>query len=224
ILEAFELIKDRKTPDRMYLRYNLLANMANFMRIQGNYEIALKLIEDTTESLLEADLIDEQVWKAITNSRKASIYAKMGELKTSEKLFCSSYNLISKSNCVLRKEIVGRSIGTLNLRMNNWNKAIDIFNQGFKESIKLRTRKGTVYNANGLIIALLKIGENNKAIKIYEELIGEEDIWLAGRDISTKNGIKQLTLSKKLPEISLSLHEIDLEDTGPVSIASVLRG
>jgi tetratricopeptide (TPR) repeat protein len=225
LVNAFELVKTGQSAERMYLRYNLLANMASFMMIQEKYEIALKLIEDTFTPLLEdVSLNDKSLWRATSLTRLGTIHAKLGNLELASNQFQQSLMLIRMHKCELREEILERSVGTLHLLLGRWEEANLVFRNGYIKARNMRSRKGVIMHAKGLVIANRELGNLSEAKRIYNELIGTEAIWLAGEGVGASVGVYELEVPRNLPGIALSIPEVDLEDLGSISVSSILKG
>lgn len=223
VLEAFDLVREGRTPDRMYLRYNLLGNMGSLMEIQGEYDVALKLAEDTFDPALAEGLANEQEWRAMLTSRRAMLHAKRGDLETARALFAEARSSIEAAGCAVRTEILERSVGILDLRLGAWGRARERFARGLECSLALRSRRGTTVHGGGLVVALREGGEPGKARQVYERLAETEGVWLAAEGTPAVAAVESLKAPERPHGLSLSIPEIDLEDMAKVSVAQLLQ-
>ncbi|MEM7039100.1 MAG: hypothetical protein AAF570_19135, partial [Bacteroidota bacterium] len=108
LTKAFGLVKKGHNPDRIYLRYNLLTNMSSFLSIQGEYNLALRLLEQTFETISQPDEESKGVWNSAPPSLRAPLYAKIGQLDIAITLLEDARIRVVQQGCPIRQEMLGR--------------------------------------------------------------------------------------------------------------------
>jgi len=221
---AFELVKEGRSPDRLYLRYNLLSNMSSFMELEGQHEVALRLIDSAFTPDLSEGLPDEDEWRALIGTRRAGLYAKAGDFANAERFYREAVELLTAADRPICAETVRRSLGTVVLAAGRSGDAESEFRLGLSDALAARSARGSRAHGAGLVTALAAQGRQREALDVIHELGETESLWLA--DLKRFPGAipQSISASLRLYGLSTGIPEVELEENSGLSVANVLQG
>lgn len=222
--KAFELVRDGRARDRIYLRYNLLGNMSSLMEIGGNYTVALDLLNRTFDESLAHGTENEREWLAQQRCMRASLAARSGDIATAVPIFNDARALMIETDRPVWAEALGRSEATARFQSGDIEGAHQVFAKCLDEARALRSRLGVEIHAAGLAACQAGTGRTRDAIATLRFIGAQEDVWLVDRQALDQGDLSDLRVRDTYYGPSLSIPEVDLEDMAPASVAGALRG
>ncbi|WP_372096388.1 hypothetical protein [Tistrella mobilis] len=226
---AFEAVREGRSPDRTYLRFNLLGNMSKLMEIRGEYAVALDLIARTFGDVL--DTVEEaggtwggDHWGASRSAMQAAIMARSGDRAGALPLFRSALDAVNRADRPLAREMLQRSVGCALLDLGRVDEAAEVFAQGLAAALDQRNRTGAGIHGAGLAVARASRGQTAAARDLVMALGQEDGLWLVDPDAAHAGDLSGLRPPASYAGLATSIPEIDLEELHPVSIARVLHG
>jgi tetratricopeptide (TPR) repeat protein len=222
--EAFNTVHGQNSPDRTYLRFNLLGNIGTLLEINGEFRLALKLNDDAFDASLASGLDNENELRAHLITRRGSLLAKIGDFEEANRLYGEAVGLMQGISCPIREETLLRSEGALRLRLGRGSHARESFERGLDLAMSLRSRLGVVTHGRGLVCVLRDNGDISRARDVYAMLAEEEGVWLTDHRPSVSEAIKLVKPPDRINGLSMSIPEVDLEELAPKSIAAAVRG
>lgn len=229
-LETFGLLKRASQEvrsgagsDRVYLRFNLLKNMSNFLEIQGKHEEALYAIEAAFDSDIH-ELPDTKDWNAHLATRKAALLTRTAQYGRAIGIYEATIDYLRKTGQQACIETVRRSLGTAALMNEDFSLAATHFEQGLREALAARSLTGLQTHGLGLIHSLAKQGKHSRAIEITREIADEENVHLVDLTRDIRNQVDRIEIPVRLYGLPTSLPEIDLENLSDASVSRTLHG
>ncbi|WP_188582296.1 hypothetical protein P7L64_25050 [Tistrella bauzanensis] len=224
LTRAFAGVTRGHTPDRTYLRFNLLGNMSNLMEIRGEYAVALDLLTKTFDEDLTARIDDGGLSRAAQLCMRAGLMARSGDPASALPLFTTAHQLVAAANRPLSAEILARSLGATQLRLGLVDQARTVFTQGLDQALAQRGAAGARAHGAGLATCHLRQGRPDQALDLVMRLGDEDGLWLVPPDAAHARDLSALAPPSSFSSLPTSLPEIDLEGLHGVSIARVLHG
>lgn len=224
LTRAFAGVTRGHTPDRTYLRFNLLGNMSNLMEIRGEYAVALDLLTKTFDEDLTARIDDGGLSRAAQLCMRAGLMARSGDPASALPLFATAHQLVTAANRPLNVEILARSLGATQLRLGLVDQARTVFAQGLDQALAQRGAAGARVHGAGLATCHLRQGRPDQALDLVMRLGDEDGLWLVPPDAAHARDLSALAAPSSFSSLPTSLPEIDLEGLHGVSIARVLHG
>ncbi|MEN2977389.1 hypothetical protein WG924_09510 [Tistrella sp. 25B02-3] len=224
LTRAFAGVTRGHTPDRTYLRFNLLGNMSNLMEIRGEYAVALDLLTKTFDEDLTARIDDGGLSRAAQLCMRAGLMARSGDPASALPLFATAHQLVTAANRPLSVEILARSLGTTQLRLGLADQARTVFTAGLDQALASRGAVGARIHGAGLATCHLRQGRPDQALDLVMRLGDEDGLWLVPPDAAHARDLSALAPPSSFSSLPTSLPEIDLEGLHGVSIARVLHG
>jgi len=222
--QAFELVRQGATRDRIYLRYNLLGNMSSLMEIGGNHSVALDLLSQTFDESLARGRSNEREWLAQQRCMRAALMARAGDIADAVPVFAEARALMIETDRPVSAEALGRSEATARFQSGDVDGAQQVFAQCLTEAQALRSRLGVETHAAGLAACHMASGQPADAIALLREIGKAEGVWPVDEDALDRDDLSGLRIVDTYYGLSLSMPEVDLEDMAPASIAGALRG
>jgi hypothetical protein len=224
VCTAFEMVREGRSRDRIYLRFNLLANMSSLMDIVGEHALAHELQVKTFDESLARGLAEEDAWLAQRRSSLAMLKAHAGDLAGAADGFADARARMLDADRPLCAETLTRSLATARFQQGRFEAAEALFADGLARARTTRSRVGVQVHAAGLAASRLRLGRDTAARRGLRELGDQEDIWPVPAAKLDAGDLSALAEPTRYFGLSTSIPEIDLEDNGTVSIARALRG
>ncbi|WP_425101845.1 hypothetical protein [Tropicibacter sp. S64] len=221
---ASDLVREGRSRDRVYLRYNLLGNMSNLMEIGGNHPLALDLLNRTFDESLAKGSANEREWLAQQRCMRAALMARAGDAAFAAPVFAEARALMQETDRPIGAEALARSQATALYQSGDLDAARAVFATGIGEARALRSRLGLETHLAGLAACDLALGREQDALSILEQIGKEEDVWPVDAAALARRDLSGLRIRDTYYGLSLSIPEVDLEDMAPASIAGALRG
>ncbi|MEF2293794.1 tetratricopeptide repeat protein [Virgibacillus dokdonensis] len=140
-MEAYRLISHEKSFHLIYLKFNLLANIAFLLEILGNYTKAIDFWEKSFAPILASDDQYREGEKALTY-RLGILYLNLGDLGKSEVLLKRALALAKSEDNPFHINVIFYAIGYLKILNNDsYNTTLDLINKGKNLSIHLGDSK-----------------------------------------------------------------------------------
>lgn len=210
--EAFDLVRDGTHPARIYLRFNLLANMAFLMEMQGNYDLAINIFDNTFAFQLDQSPTKQARWRSTIGYRLGLLHYRARRMTEAYQLIQESAEQDAITEIWATQERILRALGHIAIDRGAFAEAASAFAQGLEICRKARSAEGTREHARGLISTLLLEDKKQQAQEIYENLYEEEGLHLTRGSILDFSELKEeLRPSPLSPKLPAYIPEIDLE-------------
>lgn len=220
VREAFRRVEHGDDPERVYLRFNLLGNMSTLLAIEGQWDHALRLLDEAFMPLFEtfddADLAHLQ-------SERAALLARSGRPGEALSLYRTARDALLGDDRPVCAERLNRSVGTLERRLGRLADAEATFADGVRRALEARSRQALTVNAGGLAVCLVEQGRDREAGDAVA-LAASEGVALGDPELAGSERLRSVPPPEGLTGLSTSLPEVDLEHQPPASIAGALRG
>ena len=217
---AFDRVRHGRTPNRSYLRFNLVGNMSTLMEISGNDRAVSYLAQASNELIAGGSGSD---WLAHLKCLKAARMARLGNVRGAASIFAETRLYTQKADQPIFAEILGRSLATARFKAGDIDAAGELFEECLVESRVLRSRTGVEVHATGIAVCHLLRGDKRAAQAVLEDMASEEDVWCLSKSCLEAGDLSQLKIKENFPTLPMSIPEVDLEGTVR-STASVLYG
>ena len=224
VCTAFEMVREGRSRDRVYLRFNLLANMSSLMDIVGEHALAHDLQVKTFDESLARGLAEENAWLAQRRSSLAMLKAHAGDLAGAAAGFADARERMIEADRPLCAETLTRSLATARFQEGRLDAAEALFADGLARARATRSRVGVQVHAAGLAASRMRRGCDAAARQGLREIGELEGVWPVPAEQLDAGGLSGLAAPARYFGLSTSIPEIDLEDNGTVSIARALRG
>ena len=209
---AFGLVQDGDDPARAYLRFNLLANCALLMEMQGQWDVAIDIFTKTfdfTDS--ESETIRQRSRRAL-GYRAGVLHFRAGRVEEAHRLLQDAVEQDAAIDGWATYERVLRAVGSVALARGTLTEAADIFATGLDICRNARSAEGTREHARGLCSALMLAGKRHQASVVCDTLSAEEGITV-GSDLS-----RPIAVTPPSPKLPAYIPEVDLEGIPAIDI------
>lgn len=218
--QAFALIRDGVEPERLYLRFNLLANLSFLLEMSGRYDLAI----DTLSRAFDIDL--ESSWSA--QRLQSTLAYRIGVLHYRAGEFDHALAWLERAieqDKILAlwatRERILRAIGTAALYSKRVEQAEATFREGLNICREERSAEGVREHGRGLAATLLSQGKLARARELVAMLREEDGISLSSEPTLNEEALRPSPPSPKLPAY---IPEIDLEGIPVIDLNRFLGG
>ncbi|NEP00410.1 MAG: tetratricopeptide repeat protein [Symploca sp. SIO2E9] len=220
---AFDLVREGASPERVYLRFNLLRNISHFLEIQQHYDLAIKTWQETFEDIVNKGVGQEHVAHATVNYRLGYLHYKASHFRESTHFLNAALESIEKVGCDFRTLRILRAIGTLFLVQKQFDEASEVFTRGLELSLDHRLLADSRYHLQGLVMTYTRSEHDQAAYRVLDQMRAKEP------EIVESHGFLDTHFQLwKLPQLDSSLPntvaEVDLEDIPSLPVSKILTG
>jgi len=213
VRDAFGLVRDGGHAARIYLRFNLLANSAFLMEMQGNYDLAIDIFSKTFDFGLDRSLTEKRDGSSALNYRIGTLHYRARRLDEASRLLQDAAQQDTATENWATQERILRALGTIALDRGAFAEAATVFNSGLEICRNSRSAEGTREHGRGLITAFLLDGKAQRARDVYETLSTEEGLTVIPAGKLTPDHLdKDVRPSPPSPKLPAYIPEVDLED------------
>lgn len=211
--KAFSLVQNRYEKAEVYLKFNLLANLAFLMEIQGKYTKAIRIFEKTFDDELYNSSDDKIKWKTILGYRLGLLYYKSGNTEKSLEQF-NQFMPYYKNHFKepYMQERILRAYGFILLKSGHVTEALNTFQEGKNICEQEYFTEGFVYHCSGILTALNALKKTQD--KLFKNIKGQLDRCHVDIDFNNINAL----LSFPSPKLPAYIPEIDLEDIPGINL------
>ena len=210
--QAFGLVQDGDDPSRSYLRFNLLANCALLMEMQGHYDVAIDIFTKTFDFTdAESPTIRDRSRRAL-GYRAGVLHYRAGRVELAHTLLQDAVDEDGGTDGWPTYERVLRAVGSVALARGAVTEAADIFGRGLDICRRARSAEGTREHARGLCSALMLAGKLQQARSVFDMLSAEEGVTV-GTDLS-----RLAAVTPPSPKLPAYVPEVDLEGIPAIDI------
>ena len=210
--EAFDLVAEGDDPARSYLRFNLLANSAFLMEIQGNYKLAIDTLEKTFTVETEDASDRKERWHSTLAYRIGVLHFRAGALEPGRRYLLDAAQQDAHTENWATQERILRALGLIEFDLGKAEQAVATFSRGLHLCREARFAEGVREHGRGLAASLLALGEKPRAQQLLDRLASEEGLVLlpavAPSSLYDPGALRPSLPSPKLPAY---FPEIDLE-------------
>lgn len=138
-MEAYKLISNQTSFRLIYLKFNLLANIAFLLEIQGRYDQAINFWEKSFAPILANDGDYQEGEKSLTY-RLGVLKIHLNKYEESRKHLNRSLQLAEVENNQFHINVILYALGYLEISIGNHKESIRYLNEGYKISLHLGDR------------------------------------------------------------------------------------
>lgn len=212
VRNAFELVRTGNDPARTYLRFNLLANSAFLLEMQGKNDLAIDVLRETFDFPVDDAPGKKHRWRSTIGYRIGVLHYRAGRLEESYRLLQEAAEEDALTDSWATQERILRALGRVALDRHACADAAAIFATGLDICRRSRVAEGTREHGLGLIAALLQDGQERRAWDVNSTLRTEEGLAVVpGDDHSLSRQSTDLRPSPPSPKLPAYIPEIDLE-------------
>jgi tetratricopeptide (TPR) repeat protein len=216
--EAFNLVKDGDDPARTYLRFNLLANTAFLLEMQGRYDLAIDLFHKAFDLDVEEVPNLKERWLSTIGYRIGVLHYRASEFDRAYSLLQVAAENDSNAENWSTYERILRALGVVMLELGFSSEAALTFTRGLNICQKARSADGTREHGRGLFAALTMSGQDQKARETYQALKAEEEIEIVSDEEVASGCLSQVRPNPPSPKLPAYIPEIDLEGIPGIDI------
>lgn len=220
-LDAFELVRDGNHPARYYLRYNLLANAAFLMEMQGQFDVALEIFQEAYDFGLQKAQSSEDRWKSTLGYRVGVLHYRAGRFEQAEAFLRAALDREWLAENWAHQERLLYALGRVSLQRKAYRQASSLFDQGLKICLRVRAARGARDHGRGRAVALSRQGKIRAANSFCGRLSRQEGLALWPTGVVSAD---DLPLTEPSPKLPAYFPEIDLEDIPAVDLSRYLGG
>jgi hypothetical protein len=195
---AFNLVREIDSNQAVYLRYNLLANMAFLMEIGERWEVAISLMEQVFAIEMGHTFSDKGKWDASLSYRLGLLYLGAGDHEKCKQWLERSLSGTTDESWFLRERVL-RGVVVAAFKRGDHSSVLAAANEGFELCIANRSFDGTVWHGTSLSKLFRLLNDTQNYNRIQNRLTDE------GIDLPSV----ERPVSPKLPAY---IPELDLED------------
>jgi tetratricopeptide (TPR) repeat protein len=217
---AFNLIRDGAAPERLYLRFNLLANLSFLLEMSGRYDHAIATLSRAFDIDLPPSASAHRLRSTLAY-RVGVLHYRAGELDRAVVCLDRAIEYDEHVELWSTRERILRAMGVVALRSDHAGRAEAAFRQGLNICRAERSAEGTWEHGRGLVTALLLQDERHKARDVFETVREEEGLLLTAAFPPQDETSQPSPPSPKLPAY---IPEIDLEGIPAIDLNRFLGG
>lgn len=222
--QAFDLVRDGTEPARLYLRFNLLANLSFLLEISGRYDVAIQTLNRAFDMELGSGDSAYRM-RSTLGYRIGVLYSRVGHLDRALECLDRAAEQDHYIELWSTHERILRAIGSVALQRRDIGRAEIAFQQGLDICRAERSAEGTWEHGRGLATTLLLQGARDKALDVIETLLNEEGLQLMSASACRDNVLPDtLQPSPPSPKLPAYIAEIDLEGIPRVDLNRFLGG
>lgn len=174
VRSAFDLVRSGHDSGRVYLRFNLLANMAFLMEMSNQYDAAISALRDAFD-IDTGDSPQQSSRRQQTLSyRVGMLQLRGGELAEARRSFVSAESAADQP--WFMRERVLRGAGSVDVARGELLFAADRFAEGLELSLGGRSRDGARWHGLALARTLNDFRDRQRADEVIEQLREDEGI------------------------------------------------
>jgi tetratricopeptide (TPR) repeat protein len=220
--EAFSLVRTGDSPARFYLRFNLLANAAFLLEIQGKYTLAAEVLTRAFDQEPEGSQSVRKSFRSAMAYRLGTLSYRSGDHPKALRLLKEATNIETDDGSGATLEHVLRARGIVAMALRDFDEAEMSFSTGLNICLRGRFAEGAREHGRGLVVTLCEDDRLTEAEHIVQQLIDEGIPICTLPRASAKEA--QLQLSSPAPKLPAYIPEIDLEDVPAVNLNRFLSG
>jgi hypothetical protein len=218
--EAFRLVRDGSTPARAYLRFNLVANSAFLVEMEGNFELAIELLSktfDVTEGGTVSDVALRN-GRAALGYRLGMLHYRAGERDQAARLLEEAAGQDLAVESWATRERILRALGAVQFDRGELTAAADAFATGLALCEDGRAAEGAFEHGRGLFAALVAAGRREEAEELRARLHDEEELKLFAEHADATTLEERFLPSTPSPKLPAYIPEIDLEEVPEIDL------
>lgn len=210
--KALELVPDGDSAARVYLRFNLLANLAFLMELGGNFDVAIDTFAKAFDFGLDEFQGRRSRWQSTLGYRIGVLHYRAGRLQEAYRRLSEAAEWDTAEESWPTQERILRALGLVALKRGSLVEACEIFSKGCSLCLEARAADGLREHASGWINALLMGGQRRRANEIYEQLVIEENVVLSSAEpLRSETSYISMPSSELSPKLPAYYPEVDLE-------------
>jgi tetratricopeptide (TPR) repeat protein len=213
---AFALVREGDSRARGYLRFNLLANLAFLLEMQGAYLHAIQLLQRAFGDETGGDGPESRDARYTLQYRAAVLHHRAGQHREALELLrkASAFEPFPE-NWAARQRIL-YALGAVASETGRFDEAREAFCEGLELCRAARSAAGFRDHLTGLARTLQSMGHMAEYEQTLARAGQEEDMSFSGADLAAP-----FSIAPKLPAY---VPEVDLEDIPAVDINRYLSG
>ncbi len=210
---AFGLVRDGDSPARAYLRFNLLANSAFLLEMDGAHTDAIKVLERAFNEETTGSDYESRDAACTLQYRSGVLYYRSGDKHKALTLLRNAAafdpfpeNWASRQQILFAEGVVALESGLL-------QDSLEAFSEGLALCKSARSAAGFHDHLNGTLRTLTLMGRSSEHDLLVDQVEHEEGILFSSSPL--------LTLPPKLPAY---VPDVDLEDMPAIDLNRYLSG
>jgi tetratricopeptide (TPR) repeat protein len=215
---AFNLVREGSDPSRVYLRFNLVANAAFLIEMEGQYNLAIDILARTFEYRMGGSETAQKSLRGAMDYRVGVLKLRAGVLDEAHQRLEQAAQEENDAENGATYEHILRALGTVALKRRAFADARYFFKTGLDLCLSARAAEGAREHGRGLVAAFLLKGERSKAEELVSFLKAEEGLTVMDPRTLDHLGDNAIPLSLPAPKLPAYIPEIDLEDIPKIDI------